>query len=204
MLGLPTETDEDVLGIAELVWKVIKTWKQTASNKKRGLRVHVSTAFFVPKPFTPFQWEPQDRMEEYARKVQLLRQSMPSKSVEYNWHDAKLSQLEAVLARGDRRIGPVLEYAMRHGARLDGWDEYFRPDIWDEAFAQCGVDISHYTTRGFAEDEPLPWQTIDVGVRQDFFLAERHRAQAGLTTPDCRTQCTGCGANELYRGKCDE
>ena len=204
MLGLPTETDEDVLGIAELVWKVIKTWKQTASNKKRGLRVHVSTAFFVPKPFTPFQWEPQDRMEEYARKVQLLRQSMPSKSVEYNWHDAKLSQLEAVLARGDRRIGPVLEYAMRHGARLDGWDEYFRPDIWDEAFAQCGVDISHYTTRGFAEDEPLPWQTIDVGVRQDFFLAERRRAQAGLTTPDCRTQCTGCGANELYRGKCDE
>ena len=94
----------------------------------------------------------------------------PPKSVEYNWHDAKLSQLEAVLARGDRRIGPVLEYAMRHGARLDGWDEYFRPDIWDEAFAQCGVDISHYTTRGFAEDEPLPWQTIDVGVRQDFFL----------------------------------
>ena len=118
MLGLPTETDEDVLGIAELVYKVIKTWKAHASNKKRGLRVHVSTAFFVPKPFTPFQWERQDTMEEYRRKTQLLKNAMPSKSVEYNWHDAKLSQLEAVLARGDRRLCRVLEAAVARGVKL--------------------------------------------------------------------------------------
>ena len=202
MLGLPTETDEDVLGIAELVYKVIKTWKAHASNKKRGLRVHVSTAFFVPKPFTPFQWERQDTMEEYRRKTQLLKNAMPSKSVEYNWHDAKLSQLEGVLARGDRRLCRVLEAAVARGVKLDGWDEYFDYDAWMAAFAACGIDPAFYTTRGYQEAEVLPWDTIDVGVSKAFLAKERAQAYAGQVTPDCRTQCSGCGANTLLKGGC--
>ena len=204
MLGLPTETDEDVLGIAELVYKIIKTWREKASNKKRGLRVHVATAFFVPKPFTPFQWEKQDTMAEYIRKSRMLKEAMPSKSVEYNWHDAKLSRLEAVLARGDRRLAPVLEEAVRRGVKLDSWDEYFNYDTWMEAFEACGVDPDYYTTRGFDQDELLPWDSISVGVTKTFLEKERKQAYAGLITPDCRTQCTGCGANKLYGGKCDE
>ena len=205
MLGLPTETDEDVLGIADLVYKIIKTWRTHASNKKRGLRVHVATAFFVPKPFTPFQWEKQDTMEEYIRKSRMLKAAMPSKSVEYNWHDAKLSRLEAVLARGDRRLAPVLEEAVRRGVKLDGWDEYFNYDTWMEAFQACGIDPDYYTTRGFDQAEQLPWDTISVGVTKSFLEKERKQAYAGLITPDCRTQCTGCGANQLYHGgKCDE
>ena len=199
MLGLPTETDEDVLGIAELVFKIIKTWQACASNKKRGLRVHVATAFFVPKPFTPFQWERQITPEEYLRRTRLLRNAMPHKAVEYNWHAPNLSRLEAVLARGDRRLGAVLEDAVRRGARLDGWDEYFRYDLWLDAFRACGVDPDYYTTRGFGEDELLPWQTISVGVDKSFLLRERHRAYEGVVTPDCREGCSGCGANRLLK-----
>lgn len=199
MLGLPTETDEDVLGIAELVYKVIKTWQVNASNKKRGLRVHVATAFFVPKPFTPFQWEPQITPEEYLRRTRLLRESMPHKAVEYNWHAPDLSRLEAALARGDRRLGAVIEQAVHLGARLDGWDEYFRYDLWLDAFKACGIDPNFYTTRGMDEDQILPWQSIGVGVEKSFLLHERHRAYEGKVTPDCREQCSGCGANCLLK-----
>ena len=205
MLGLPTETDEDVLGIAELVYKIINVWKKTATNKKRGLRVHVATAFFVPKPHTPFQWEPQITPEEYTRRQRLLKDSMYSKSVEYNWHAPDLSRLEAVLARGDRRLGPVLEEAVRRGCRLDGWDEYFDYERWLSAFEACGVDPNFYTTRGFAEDEVLPWDVISVGVNKSFLLRERHEAYASKTTPNCREHCSGCGANRLLKeGQCDE
>ena len=205
MLGLPTETDEDVLGIAELVYKIINVWKKTATNKKRGLRVHVATAFFVPKPHTPFQWEPQITPEEYTRRQRLLKDSMYSKSVEYNWHAPDLSRLEAVLARGDRRLGPVLEEAVRRGCRLDGWDEYFDYERWLSAFEACGVDPDFYTTRGFAEDEILPWDVISVGVNKSFLLRERRQAYASTTTPNCREHCSGCGANRLLKeGKCDE
>ncbi len=199
MLGLPTETDEDVLGIAELVYKIIKTWQQHASNKKRGLRVHVATAFFVPKPFTPFQWEKQITPEEYLRRTKLLKSAMPHKAVEYNYHAPDLSRLEAVLARGDRRLGAVLENAMRNGARLDGWDEYFRYDLWLDAFASCGIDPNFYTVRGIAEDEVLPWDSISVGVNKSFLLKERHRAYDGKVTPDCREGCSGCGADKLLK-----
>lgn len=205
MLGLPTETDEDVLGIAELVWKIYNCWRDNAPNKKRAVRIHVSTAFFVPKPFTPFQWEKQITPEEYTRKTNLLRQAMRNKCVEYNWHQPDLSQLEAVLARGDRRIGKVIEAAFRMGAKLDGWDEYFNYEIWMDAFRTCGVDPEYYTTRGFGEEEVLPWETISVGVRKDFLLSERHAAYRSEITPDCRTKCMGCGASKLYtEGKCDE
>ena len=204
MLGLPTETDEDVIGIADLVWKIIKTWKEQATNKKRGLSINLATAFFVPKPFTPFQWEAQITPEEYMRRVHLLQEHLRSKAVDYRYHGSDLSYLEAVLARGDRRLAPVLEYAMRHGARLDGWDEYFNYDIWKQAFEACGVDPAFYAQREYGREELLPWQTIDVGVRQEFLWQEREMAYQSRITPDCRTKCSGCGANCLEGGvKCD-
>ena len=199
MLGLPTETDEDVLGIADLVYKVIKTWQANATNKKRGLRVHVATAYFVPKPHTPFQWEQQIEPAEYLRRCKLLKEHFYSKSIEYNYHTPDLSRLEAVMARGDRRLGPVIEAAVRNGARLDGWDEYFRYDLWLDAFKECGVDMDFYTVRGFGQDEVLAWEPMDVGVSKKFLLCERKRAHEGKVTPDCRQGCTGCGANTLLK-----
>ena len=199
MLGLPTETDEDVLGIAELVYKVILTWKEHAVNKKRGLRVHVATAYFVPKPHTPFQWEQQITPQEYLRRCHLLKSHFYSKSIEYDYHAPDLSQLEAVFARGDRRLGAVIEEAVKNGARLDGWDEYFDYAKWQDAFRKCGVDGDFYTVRGYGEDELLPWDTIDVGVTKKFLKLERKRAYEAKITPDCRHGCAGCGAERLLR-----
>ena len=199
MLGLPTETDEDVLGIADLVYKVIKTWKECAGNKKRGLRVHVATAYFVPKPHTPFQWEKQITPDEYLRRCKLLKSHFYSKSIEYNYHAPDLSRLEAVFARGDRRLAPVIAHACEHGAMLDGWDEYFRYDIWQDALQACGIDPEFYATRGFGEEELLPWDLIDVGVTKQFLLRERKRAYEEKITPDCRHGCAGCGANCLLK-----
>jgi radical SAM family uncharacterized protein len=199
MLGLPTETDEDVLAIAELVYKIIQLWKETASNKKRGLRVHVATAYFVPKPHTPFQWEKQITPEEYLRRAKLLKSHFYSKSIEYNYHEPELSRLEAVMARGDRRLGAVIEEAVRSGARLDGWDEHFSYQTWMDAFDKCGIDPNFYTIRGYAEDETLPWDTVDVGVSKDFLLREKKQAYCEKVTPDCRHHCAGCGANKLLQ-----
>ena len=204
MLGLPTETDDDVLGIAELVYKIINVWKENASNKKRGLRVHVATAYFVPKPHTPFQWEKQITPEEYLRRAKLLKSHFYSKSIEYNYHEPDLSCLEAVFARGDRRLCDVIEQAVRHGARLDGWDENFSYQTWLDAFESCGIDPDFYTVRGYDEKEILPWDTVDVGVSKKFLRMERERAYAGIVTPDCRHYCSGCGANKLLQGvQCD-
>lgn len=199
MLGLPTETDEDVLGIAELVYKIILAWKKNAINKKRGLRIHVATAYFVPKPHTPFQWEQQITQEEYLRRCKLLKKHLYSKSIEYNYHESNLSRLEAVMARGDRRSGNVIEEAVRRGARLDGWDEFFNYDAWLAAFEACGIDPDFYTVRGYGEEELLPWDTIDVGVSKRFLLRERRRAYEEVVTPDCRHGCAGCGANQLLK-----
>ena len=204
MLGLPTETDEDVIGIAELVYKVIQTWQRCGTNKKRGLRVHVATAYFVPKPHTPFQWEQQITPEEYLRRCRLLKKHFYHKSIEYDYHGPDLSRLEAVMARGDRRLGPVIEQAVRNGARLDGWDEYFNYSYWFDAFQACGIDADHYTVRGFGEEEILPWDTIDVGLSKKFLQLERKRAYAAVITPDCREGCAGCGANCLLKEvECD-
>lgn len=204
MLGLPTETDEDVIGIAELVYKILKTWREHASNKKRGVRIHVATAYFVPKPFTPFQWEKQISPEEYIRRQRLLKEHLPSKSIEYNWHAADLSRLEAVLARGDRRLCAVLEEAVKRGAKLDGWDEYFSYQTWLDSFAACGIDPDFYTTRGYDTEELLPWEVISDGVSTVFLKKERELAYRSETTPDCRSKCSGCGANCLLKGgKCD-
>ncbi len=205
MLGLPTETDEDVAAIAELVNKIVYCWRQNATNKKRRLSINLATAFFVPKPFTPFQWEKQTSPEEYLRRVHLLQSCLTARGVDYRYHESDLSRLEAVLARGDRRLSKVLLRAHELGCKLDGWDEYFRYDLWMQAFSDCGVDPEFYTTRGFGEDEILPWQTIDIGVSRDFFLRERALAYQSVTTPDCRSKCAGCGARSLSeRGVCDE
>ena len=205
MLGLPTETDEDVAAIAELVNKIVYCWRQNATNKKRRLSINLATAFFVPKPFTPFQWERQTSPEEYLRRVHLLQSCLTARGVDYRYHESDLSRLEAVLARGDRRLSKVLLRAHELGCKLDGWDEYFRYDLWMQAFSDCGVDPEFYTTRGFGEDEILPWQTIDIGVSKEFFLRERALAYQSVTTPDCRTKCAGCGARSLSeRGVCDE
>ena len=204
MLGLPTETDEDVLGIADLVYKVIKTWQAHATNKKRGLRVHVATAYFVPKPHTPFQWEKQITPQEYLRRCKLLKDHFYSKSIEYNYHSPDLSHLEAVFARGDRRLGQVIETAVKSGARLDGWDEYFNYAKWYDAFRTCNIQEDFYTIRGYGEEEILPWDTIDVGVSKKFLKLERKRAYENKVTPDCREGCAGCGANCLLKEvECD-
>ena len=199
MLGLPTETDEDVLGIADLVYKIIQSWKENASNKKRGLRVHVATAYFVPKPHTPFQWEKQITPEEYLRRCRLLKDHFYSKSIEYNYHTPDISRLEAVTARGDRRLCDVIEKAMENGAKLDGWDEYFNYQAWMDALDSCGIDPDFYTIRGYGEEEVLPWDTIDVGVAKKFLLRERKQAYNNFVTPDCRHGCSGCGASKLLR-----
>ena len=204
MLGLPTETDEDVLGIADLVYKIILKWKECGTAKKRGLRIHVATAFFVPKPHTPFQWEKQITIEEYLRRCKLLKSHFYSKSIDYNYHTPEISRLESVMARGDRRIAPVIAEAARLGAKLDGWDEYFKHQAWIDAFDKCGVDPEFYTTRGFGEDELLAWDHINVGLRKDFLLRDRHTAYENRITPDCRHKCAGCGANCLLKeAKCD-
>ena len=204
MLGLPTETDEDVLGIADLAEKVYKTWKEVTPNPKRGVTITVSTAWFVPKPHTAFQWEPQITMEEYQRRVKLLREHMRGRSTRYNWHDSQTSFLEAVFARGDRRVADVIETAWRQGAKFDAWSEYFDFDRWLAAFAACGVDPAFYANRTRARDELMPWDVTSVGVSKDFLWRERERAYEAVITPDCRVQCTGCGANKLCPGgKCD-
>jgi hypothetical protein len=159
----------------------------------------VATAYFVPKPHTAFQWEKQISPEEYLRRCRLLKSHFYSKSIEYNYHAPDLSRLEAVFARGDRRLGPVLEEAVKNGARLDGWDEYFNYSKWFDAFHTCGVDTDFYTVRGYGEEEILPWDTIDVGVTKKFLQRERSRAYEGKITPDCREGCAGCGANRLLK-----
>ncbi len=203
MLGLPTETDEDVLGIADVAARVMHAWRESAPNKQRGVRITVSTSYFVPKPHTAFQWEPQITREEYERRVQLLRQAMTTKTVTYNWHDGQTSFIEAVLARGDRRLGNVLEAVWRKGGHLDAWEEYFSLDRWQEAFEECGVDPAFYAYRRREKDEIMPWDMISSGVTRHYLWREYENAVAGVTTPDCRTHCNGCGANKLVGGKCD-
>lgn len=201
MLGLPTETDEDVLGIADLARKVHALWRECTPNRARGVRITVSTSFFVPKPHTPFQWEEQLSMSEYRRRVELLRQALKKeKSVTYNWHDPETSYLEAVFARGDRNIAKVIERAWQLGAKLDSWSEFFSFDTWMQAFADCGVDPDFYATRQREKDELFPWDMTSVGVRREFFWRERELAHQSSTTADCRTACSACGANCFLKG----
>ena len=203
MLGLPTETDEDVLGIADIAAHVMHAWRESALNKTRGVRITVSTSWFVPKPHTAFQWEPQIPIEEYERRVKLLREAMNTKSVTYNWHPSPTSFMEAVISCGDRRLGKVIETAWRKGETLSAWEDYFDLNRWMEAFEECGLDPHFYANRRRSEDEILPWSMISCGVAPGHLKREHALSYDGVTTPDCRTHCNACGANCLVGGKCD-
>ena len=203
MLGLPTETDEDVLGIADIAAHVMHAWRESALNKTRGVRITVSTSWFVPKPHTAFQWEPQIPIEEYERRVKLLREAINTKSVTYNWHPSPTSFMEAVISCGDRRLGKVIETAWRKGETLSAWEDYFDLNRWMEAFEECGLDPHFYANRRRSEDEILPWSMISCGVAPGYLKREHALSYEGVTTPDCRTHCNACGANCLVGGKCD-
>ncbi len=198
MNGLPTETLEDLDGIAALAEKVAEAYYQTPNrNRSRQVQVTVSVSCFIPKPFTPFQWEAQDTMEMLAEKQAYLKTKITNRHVRYQHHDAKVSRIEAVLARGDRRLADALELALHEGFCFDAWDEYFDYDKWLDVFARTGVDPAFYANRAFGLDEVLPWDIIDCGVSKDFFLKERAKAYEAATTPNCREKCSACGANKL-------
>lgn len=201
MNGLPTETDEDIAGIAELAQRIVNLFY---SKKRfgRGVTVTVSVSCFVPKPFTPFQWEPQDTLEELERKQQLLKGCIKTNKISYKYHDARVSRIEAVFARGDRKLCSALRLANERGMMLDGWDEYFDYDKWISVFADCGINPEFYANRRFGVDELLPWDFIDIGVTKKFMKDEYLRALSAETTPDCRTKCSACGAARLCRDKC--
>ena len=203
MIGLPSETMEDVLGIGDLGEKVVECYYNCVpKGKNRGVKVTVSTSVFVPKPFTPFQWDPQDRMESVVDKQQNLKHSITKRQIVYNWHESKVSFLEAVFARGDRRLGKVLLKAHEMGCKFDGWDDTFDFERWMNVFKECGVDPEFYAYRKREFDEVLPWSHIDVGVSEKFLISERKKAEQGITTPDCRKGCTGCGVTVLGGGAC--
>lgn len=203
MLGLPTETDEDVLAIAEMAKAVVWCWRQNAKSKDRGVRITVSTSCFIPKPHSPFQWESQVSPEEYLRRVKLLRENMTARNVSYNWHDPETSVVEAVLSRGDRRICDVIEHVWRAGGRLEAWSDFFDYSRWTDALAACGLDPEFYTTRQREKDEIQPWDVIDMGVRKAHMWRERERCYATQLSPDCSVKCSGCGANKLTGGVCN-
>ena len=198
MNGLPTETLEDIEGIAELAKRVVGAYfKIPKPERPHGIGVTISVSCFVPKPFTPFQWERQNSFEELIEKQKHLKNSITDKHIRYTYHDARVSRIEAVLARGDRRLAPAIALAVEEGAIFDAWDEYFDYDRWINVFERCGVDPDFYTTRGFGIDEVLPWDIIDVGVTKSFLKREREKAYAEKTTPSCAEHCSGCGANKL-------
>ena len=203
MMGLPTETDEDLLGISQIVRHVQHTFRQYAKNKARGLRINVGISIFVPKAQTPFQWLGQISAEEAARRKEVLMESLNIKGVTYSIHEYKTSFLEAVLARGDRRLSAVLERAWQLGCRLDGWEENFNFDAWMQAFADTGVDPAFYANRELAADEVMAWDHISSGVTKCYLYSELERARSGEATPDCKAGCRNCGALSLTGGKCD-
>ncbi len=202
MLGLPTETDEDIVGIAEMANEVLHCWRTYSNNKNRGVRITISTSCFIPKPHSPFQWEAQITREEYLRRVNLLRSSLTARNVTYNWHDAETSLVEAVLSRGDRKVADVIEAVWRDGGRLDAWSDYFSFERWQKAFESCGVDPAFYANRDYPTDSILPWDVIDVGVSRRHLLHEKEMCYASKLSPDCRKQCSGCGAARLLKGVC--
>ena len=202
MSGLPTETDENLQGIGHLNQRVIDAYFSIPKFKRaKGLRVTSSVSVFVPKPFTPFQWAAQDTLEVIREKQQKLREYLKIKGVTFNWHEGELSQLEACVARGDRRMGDVMYAAWKKGCRLDGWNEHFRYDLWMEAFKECGLDPAFYAHRERSYDELLPWAFIDAGVTQEFLKRECEKSKRADVTRDCRKGCNGCGL-QRWEGVC--
>ena len=210
MLGLPTETEEDIRGIAELSNKIAKTFYDTVPKEKRNGKVQIvtSTSFFIPKPFTPFQWATMSTKEEFIEKAHITKKAvldqLNQKSIKYNWHEADVSVLEGVFARGDRKVAPVIMKAYEKGCLFDSWSEYFHNDLWMEAFDECNVSIDFYTTRERSLDEIFPWDFLDCGVTKDFLKREWLKAMDETVSPNCRAQCQGCGANRFQCGVCTE
>lgn len=203
MMGLPTETDEDIVGIAELAQRVVDLFYSIENRPKgKGVQVSVSCATFVPKPFTPFEFEPQDTREMIEHKQKLLVSAIKSKKIRVSWHDSNVSILEAVLAKGDRRLCDVIYTAWKKGCKFDSWSEHYKFDKWIEAFEKCGIDPAFYANRRFDYDEILPWDHLDYLVSKDFFIRENKRAHESKTTPHCRKRCSGCGVNKKVGRKC--
>ena len=203
MLGLPTETDEDILAIGELAQKIVNLYYALPTRQKgKSVSVSISLSTFVPKPFTPFQWEPQLSGEEIDRRQKLLRDSITTKKITVRWNDKNISNLEAVFARGDRRLSAVIEKAYQYGARFDGWDEYLRFDAWEKAFAECDIDPIAYGKRAIDLNAVLPWDMIDAGISKSFFKSENQKAHMALTTMDCMSGCSGCGIARHKGGVC--
>ena len=209
MLGLPTETVEDMEGIALLSEKIAEKYYEIPKDKRNGkVQVVASTSFFVPKPFTPFQWAQMSTKEEFLGKARIVNHKMHEmlnhKSLKYNWHEADVTVLEGVLARGDRKVAAVIEEAYRQGALYDAWSESFHNEIWMNAFETCGVDIDFYTTRARSLDEIFPWDFIDTGVTKEFLKREWINATKETVTPNCRMRCSGCGVRRFGGGVCYE
>lgn len=203
MIGLPYETMEDVEGIAEMGDLVTWVYKGVQSpHKSKGLSVTLSTSCFVPKPFTPFQWTPQDTLEQFEEKQRFLKQRITNKKIKFSYHDARTSRVEAVFARGDRRVGAGLLEAWKRGAKFDGWNDFFSYDLWADAFTATDIDMDFYATRSRSYDELLPWDHIDPGVEKPFLIAENENAKTGSTTQDCRDGCVACGVNVCWGGLC--
>jgi radical SAM superfamily enzyme YgiQ (UPF0313 family) len=201
MLGLPDETQDDVAGIADLVEKIINKYVEI-NGRKNGLLINVGTALFVPKPFTPFQWEKQATKDEYMEKVGYLRKKFDKKIVDYKWHDYETSFLEALLARGDRRLGKVILNVFNKGSRFDAWNDYFDFEKWMTACREEGIDPHHYVNEERDISDELPWDFIDIGITRDFFVSERKKAYEGAQTADCREGCADCGLLGLGLGAC--
>ena len=205
MLGLPCETLDDVKGIAELAEKVVEEFYKTPNRSKgKPITVTISTACFVPKPFTPFQWEPQDTMDMLRKKQKHLLNSLTSKKVKFNWHESKTSFLEAVFAKGDRRLCDVLYAAYKSGCKFDGWDEFFNIDIWMKCFEECNIDPAFYANRKISFDEILPWSHLDYYLDKSFLIEECKKAYDAVTTKNCREKCSNCGVLKIKEGICVE
>lgn len=204
MIGLPTETDTDIEGIADLSQKVLDQYFSIPKEERaKNINITTSTSSFIPKPFTPFQWAKQDSREEIVRKQDILKATIKNRKIKYNWHDNRSSYLEGVFARGDRRLLPAVLEAVKMGCKLDGWDEEFKFDKWMQAFEKCGIDPDWYL-RERSYDEVLPWDHLDLGVTKEFFIRENEKAKRGETTPNCREKCAGCGATSFKAGVCYE
>ena len=203
MMGLPTETDEDIVGIAELANRIIDLYYSIENRPKgRGVQISISCATFVPKPFTPFQFEPQDTREMIEHKQKLLLDSVKTKKIKVSYHNPNVSMLEVILAKGDRRLCKAVYTAWKKGCKFDSWDEYFHFDKWLEAFEECGIDTSFYANRRFEYDEILPWDHLDYLVSKEFLIRENKTAHQSKTTPNCRLRCSGCGVNKKVGREC--
>jgi radical SAM family uncharacterized protein len=203
MMGLPTETDEDIVGIAELANRIIDLYYSIENRpKSRGVQISISCATFVPKPFTPFQFEPQDTREMIEHKQKLLLDSVKTKKIKVSYHNPDVSMLEVILAKGDRRLCKAVYTAWKKGCKFDSWDEYFHFDKWLEAFEECGIDTSFYANRRFEYDEILPWDHLDYLVSKEFLIRENKTAHQSKTTPNCRLRCSGCGVNKKVGREC--